>query len=79
MPCDSESAVATKVAAGAPESLSEDGFGLSAMAGEIKFPSDGDIIREPCINLTQKVIEIMRGYKTGPNYFIPVEVSSLDD
>ena len=79
MPYDSDSPVTTKVEAGAPEALREHGHSLASLPGESKFPPEDDVIGKPVINLTQKVVEIMRGYKTGPNYFIPVEVSGLDN
>ncbi len=59
--------------AGAPESLvCEHGPGLTPLPGEAKLPPEIDVIGKPCINLTQKVIKIMRSYKTGDNYFIPI-------
>ncbi len=66
--------------AGAPEHklAHEQGFDFSPLPGEAELPPEFGVVRNPPVNIVKKIIEIMRGYKTTPNYFSPVEVDRLD-
>lgn len=67
--CDAK-AVADKSAAGAPDnSVKEHRLSFAALAREPEFSPEGYVVRNPPINLTKKIIEIMRGYKSGPDNF----------
>ena len=70
--CD-DSAVASKGAAGAPEVLiGKHRGGFPTLSREADLPTERDVVAYPLVNVTKKIIEIMRGYKTRPNNFIPL-------
>jgi len=54
--------------------IREDGFGPASVAGESKFPPKSDVIVNPRVNVTRKIVEIMESYKSRPNNFRPIKV-----
>ena len=64
--------------AGAPELIRENGLPGSPVAGEAKLSAESNAIVNPPINLAGKIIEVMRGYKSGSDNFRPIKIDRLD-
>ena len=58
--------------------LKEHGLGFASLAREAELAPKCDVIRDPLVNIVKKIIEVMRGYKTRPNYFGPIKIDGLD-
>jgi hypothetical protein len=49
-----------------------------SMARKTKLAPKRDVVFDPVLNISHKIREVLLGYKSLPNYFIPIKIDRVD-